>query len=49
MEDFVTISMSEDEFDAVVEWLGNESINSGLGDLYSRLLAAVEAADADEA
>jgi len=49
MEDFVTISMSEDEFDAVVEWLGNESINSGLGDLYARLLAAVEAADADEA
>jgi hypothetical protein len=49
MEDFVTITMSEDEFEAVIEWLGNESINSGLGDLYTRLLAAVEAADVEEA
>ena len=45
MDDFVTVTLTEDEFDAVVEWIGNESINSGLAGLYQKLLDAVEERD----
>ena len=39
---FVTIELSEDEYDQVLEWLGSEEISTGLGELYARLLAAAE-------
>ena len=46
MEDtFVTISLSEDEFDQVIEWLGDQEIRTNLGKLYDRLYEALEARD----
>jgi hypothetical protein len=44
---FVTIELSEDEYDQVLEWLGSEEISTGLGELYARLLAAAETRDED--
>jgi len=40
---FVTISLSEDEFDQVIEWLGDQEIRTNLGKLYDRLHDALEA------
>ena len=45
-EVFVSIDLTESEFDAIVEWLGEQSIDSGLGKLYDRLIAATEAEQA---
>lgn len=42
---FVTISLSEDEFDQVIEWLGDQEIRTNLGKLYDRLYEALEARD----
>jgi len=39
---FVSIDLTQDEYDQVVEWLGSEEISSGLGQLYARLLEAAE-------
>lgn len=46
-ETFVSVDLSEDEFDQVIEWLGEQEIQSGLGKLYDRLMAAVESRDDD--
>ena len=48
MEDtFVTVDLTEFEFDALVDWLC-EQISSGLSKLYDKLIAASEAADEEE-
>jgi hypothetical protein len=39
---FVSIDLSEDEYDQIIDWLGSEEIATGLGSLYARLLAAAE-------
>ena len=44
---FVTVDPTETEFDARVEWLGEEHINSGLGKLYDRLIELAEAKDGE--
>lgn len=46
-ETFVSVDLSEDEFEQVIEWLGEQEIQSGLGKLYDRLMAAVESRDDD--
>ena len=49
MEDtFVTVDLTEFEFDALVDWLGEQEISSGLSKLYDKLIAASEAASEDE-
>jgi hypothetical protein len=47
-EIFVSVDLTEFEYDELLEWLGEQEISSGLSDLYNKLLAAVEARDADE-
>lgn len=42
---FVTIDLSEDEYDQVIEWLSEQEISTGLGKLYDRLIEAVENRD----
>lgn len=44
---FVTVDLTETEFDALVEWLGDEQINTGLFKLYDRLLELAEAKDGE--
>lgn len=44
---FVTVDLTETEFDALVEWLGEEEISTGLGKLYDRLLELAEAKDGE--
>ena len=44
---FVTVDLTETEFDALVEWLGDEQINTGLGKLYDRLIELAEAKDGE--
>jgi len=46
---FVTVSLTEFEFDALVEILSEKEIGSGLGSLYERLIAASEADEEDDA
>jgi hypothetical protein len=48
MEVFVTISINEFEYDALIELLGAQEIQSGFGPLYDRLVDAALNADADE-
>jgi len=49
MEDtFVTVDLTEFEFDSLIDWLGDQQISSGLSKLYDKLLAAAEAADEEE-
>ena len=49
MEDtFVTVDLTEFEFDALVDWLGEQEISSGLSKLYDKLIAASEEADEEE-
>jgi len=49
MEDtFVTVDLTEFEFDALIDWLGEQEISSGLSKLYDKLIAASEAADEEE-
>jgi len=45
---FVSVDLTEFEYDEVIDWLGEQEISSGLSDLYNKLLAAVEARDAAE-
>ena len=47
-EVFVSVDLTEFEYDEVIDWLGEQEISSGLSDLYNKLLAAVEARDAVE-
>ena len=47
MDVFVTVDLTEPEFDALVEWLGEEQINTGLGGLYDRLLELAESKDVE--
>jgi len=47
-EVFVSVDLTEFEYDEVIDWLGEQEISSGLSDLYKKLLAAVEARDAAE-
>jgi len=47
-EIFVSVDLTEFEYDELLEWLGEQEIASGLSDLYNKLLAAVEARDATE-
>lgn len=42
---FVTVDLTEAEYDALIEWLGEEQINTGLGSLYDRLLESAENKD----
>ena len=44
---FVTVSLTEFEFDALVEILSEKEIGSGLGNLYEKLIAASEAEEDD--
>jgi len=44
---FVSVDLTEFEYDEVIEWLGEQEISSGLSGLYDKLLAAVEARDAE--
>ncbi len=48
MDTFVSIDLTEDEYDQLVEWLGEQEIGTGLGKLYDRLIEAVEARDLEE-
>jgi len=45
MQTFVKIKITEFEYDALIEFLGSEQIDSGLGPLYDRLVAAALADD----
>ena len=45
---FVSVDLTEFEYDEVIDWLGEQEISSGLSDLYKKLLAAVEARDSEE-
>jgi len=45
MQTFVKIEITEFEYDALIEFLGSEQIDSGLGPLYDRLVAAALADD----
>ena len=47
-EIFVSVDLTEFEYDEVIDWLGEKEISSGLSDLYNKLLAAVEARDAED-
>ena len=47
-EIFVSVDLTEFEYDELLEWLGEQEIASGLSDLYNKLLAAVEARDSEE-
>ena len=42
---FVTVDLNETEYDALVEWLGEQQIETGLGKLYDRLLEPAENKD----
>jgi len=42
---FVTVDLNETEYDALVEWLGEQQIETGLGKLYDRLLELAENKD----
>ena len=44
---FVTVSLTEFEFDSLVDILSEKEIGSGLGSLYEKLIAASEAEEAD--
>ena len=46
-EIFVSVDLTEFEYDELLEWLGEQEIASGLSDLYNKLQAAVEARDAE--
>ena len=41
-EVFVSVDLTEFEYDEIMDWLGQQEISSGLSDLYNKLLAAVE-------
>jgi len=45
---FVTVDLTEFEFDALIDWLGEQEISTGLSKLYDKLIAASEAVDEDE-
>ena len=45
---FVSVDLTEFEYDEIMEWVSDQEISSGLSDLYNKLLAAVEARDAVE-
>ena len=47
-EVFVSVDLTEFEYDEIMEWVSDQEISSGLSDLYNKLLAAVEARDAAE-
>ena len=47
-EIFVSVDLTEFEYDEIMEWVSDQEISSGLSDLYNKLLAAVEARNADE-
>ena len=47
-EVFVSVDLTEFEYDALVDWLGEQEISSGLSGLYDKLFAAVEARDSEE-
>lgn len=47
-EKFVTIELTEFEFDAIVEWLGEQEIASDLYNLYDRLIKASCAPEEEE-
>jgi len=46
-EIFVSVDLTEFEYDEIMEWVSDQEISSGLSDLYNKLLAAVEARDAE--
>ena len=48
MANFVTISINEFEYDALIELLGAQEIQSGFGQLYDRLIDAALHADEEE-
>ena len=37
-EVFVSVDLTEFEYDEVIDWLGEQEISSGLSDLYKKLL-----------
>ena len=47
-EIFVSVDLTEFEYDEMLEWLGEQEISSGLSSLYNKLLAAVEARDSED-
>jgi len=44
-ETFVTVDLTEFEYDELIEWLGGQEISTGLSKLYDKLIAASEAID----
>lgn len=46
-ETYVSIDLSEDEFDQIIDWLSEQEISTGLGKLYDRLIEAAENRDLD--
>ena len=44
-ETFVTVDLTEVEYDELIEWLGGQEISTGLSKLYDKLIAASEAID----
>ena len=47
-EIFVSVDLTEFEYNEIMEWVSDQEISSGLSDLYNKLLAAVEARDSEE-
>lgn len=47
-ETYVSIDLSEDEFDQIIDWLSEQEISTGLGKLYDRMIEAAENRDLDE-
>ena len=45
---FVTVSLTEFEFDSLVDILSEKEIGSGLGNLYEKLIAASESEDEED-
>jgi hypothetical protein len=44
-ETFVTVDLTEFEYDELLEWLGEQEIATGLSKLYDKLIAAAESID----
>jgi hypothetical protein len=42
IDTYVSIELTEEEYDLVIEWLSEQEISTGLGKLYDRLIEAAE-------
>jgi len=44
-ETFVSVDLTEFEYDEIIDWLGGQEISTGLSKLYDKLIAAAESLD----